>query len=309
MSVKKCVDDFVLVREEQEHPRSMLVVTGTLALIFAAVSFVLWIKYNELGAAYAATQEMLHKTRAQLHELEQNHSILLEKYRTLASELNALRSSYDRLNMDYLNAIKELHKLQQTIENYAEVVEQVQAWILDNAELNTQTFKMLSSSCMIGSTVNYPCVLFTQGFEYMEENQDKLSSISEFIHNKGGDCEDFALFAAAFFRTAEQLGYSIRVAAPDGGAFNIYSRWYYEGYRPLDIEVKEVNVVCGADAENNIGHCVIRVCGNPGCYWIEPQDGTVLENPFSKVDIVITKDELYWLGIPLSEIMRAMESS
>ena len=139
---------------------------------------------------------------------------------------------------------------------------------------------------------------------------DKLSSITEFIQNKGGDCEDYSLFFKAEYNYAMNKckGNEIHLEAwkyPDIDYSSLNDKaemiwlnypktWYLDGVVKVDIS-KNIfpNIICGslfdATVNTTMGHCMLAFTSNKietisdfkyleDAYIIEPQLGLYLGN-------------------------------
>ena len=59
----------------------------------------------------------------------------------------------------------------------------------------------IKKKCVDAGVLNLACLPFVMekklDFRYIDEDEDKLYTLEEIIHNNGGDCEDFSIFTMA----------------------------------------------------------------------------------------------------------------
>ena len=134
---------------------------------------------------------------------------------------------------------------------------------------------------------NYACfvsLLQKEGFSYKREKSDYLESVSEFVRNKGGDCDDWAFFAYSLMHFLKKRGITKIIFA--NGIANITY--------PAEICYSNITV----------GHCIVALCDkelrpkeNASCILIEPQNGKILKLSLKNLNIsIIISDKVYYLG-------------
>lgn len=171
-------------------------------------------------------------------------------------------------------------------------------WLTRNGVMDYATFQKVTDDCMWGDVANYPCVIYP--FKYQDDGQkDYAKGYDEFIVDNGGDCEDYAIFFAAWYRRAKENGYTVRLYKEGDCDFILFHDGrYYEHACAVDVKPYKVQVVCGLEEDGNVSHCINRIKAEDGTmYWVEPQSGEILDsNPLETYDIVITLDGAWWYG-------------
>lgn len=248
-------------------------------------------RYSNLWYAYSEVSSEYNKLEVNYISLAQSYNEVTARYLSCVSDLN---STLQDLNW----ALNEVNK-------YRVMIPWIYHWLYENNEMNEGVFQDQISGCVHDNVINYPCVVFVHNYSYLPDlNGDHAEPYWQFIQRGGGDCEDFAIYAAALIRRAMHDGYKVRFFENGPGIFWITSRWYYPSSRALDISPRSVSVVCGIPSEDaNYQHCVIYVCGDNNCYFVEPQDGSVYDKPpFVSTTIILTGNDIIYYGTTLSQV-------
>lgn len=175
-------------------------------------------------------------------------------------------------------------------------------WLTRNAVMDKVTFQEQVSECIWdGVIINYPCVVYTNDFNYIPDGpEDYLKGYREFIEDGGGDCDDYAQYFAALTRRAILEGYIMRFYKNGEGTFTLlHDGSYYEDAYPVDLNVVAVQIVCGI-VDENASHCINRIRTADGnLYWVDPQNGELLDDSgLETYDIIVTLDSVWWYGWP-----------
>lgn len=201
------------------------------------------------------------------------------KYNYLFVENVSLESSYSVLK-------EEVNSTLAKIDAYEEQIQSSLDWFNTNSilgenhenvllNLKTNCKKQTSKSCLINlgcfHLVNSKFINYVYKDDLVTSSSfDKLQSISDFIKNKGGDCEDFSLFFKAEYNS---LVDSCSGKKPNlfawvenkGSRFwsNFSETWYLPDAKAkyLDVNNTYPVVVCGSiydpQSKEINGHCVL----------------------------------------------------
>ena len=244
----------------------------------------------------------------QYRELEYQYSLLRRDYQDLSAQYDSLQEDYDDLWESYLDLNIAYESLSDRYDDlYDDFVNEVHAiyqWLYGASKMKPYEFSREVYGCVQGEFINYPCVIWKRHYEYIPDVGDRASAYPEFVSRGGGDCEDFAFYAFALINAASRAGYRMRfMQESPGSRFWIDSRRYYPGYRVVEVRPYRTYVVCGFESEDaNYEHCVVQVCDLLDCYWVEPQTGEVLSQPFVRITTIISQDDFVWYGERLSTV-------
>jgi hypothetical protein len=265
---------------------------------------------------------------------------LNRKYNSLSSKANALESSYSDLK-------EEVDKTISKIDSYEKEIQSSLEWFNSNSTLGSGTSFILSklkSNCKKESRnackINLGCfhLVNSEFIEYKYKNDlvtsntlDKLQSISEFISNKGGDCEDFSLFFKAEYNSLVNTcssDVSLFAWEREGGNkfwANFDSSWYISNADEVYLSKENIFpiIVCGAifdpQSKKVNGHCILAFSSKKissfedisvlnSAELIEPQTGEYLgfvgedsgiflisekSNALSYIDTLITDSDFF----------------
>jgi len=249
----------------------------TLAKVFGATMVFFFVLSMYVSHLYFDAEYRYEMCSARNNDLLLRVDQLETSISNIKSDYLSLSSEYNSLEYEYYDLQDRYNRLRAVVSQYGEEINYVYDWLSKNGRLSDKQFSEEVSGCVSYKVINYPCVLFRRGYHYIPDPVDKAKPVSQFISDRGGDCEDYAFYAAALFRTASSNGYLLRVAKPGLGRFFLTSRWYYPGEVPLEINVVDVNVMCGdTSLDSNVAHCIVSVLGADGkTYYIEPQTGEI----------------------------------
>ena len=135
---------------------------------------------------------------------------LTNQYNLLSSKTNALEFSYSNLKVEVAETLSKIDSYEREIQSSLEwfnsnsILDKANENVLLN--LNSNCKKTTSKVCQINlgcfHLVNSEFINYKYKDDLITSNiSDKLQSISEFIKNKGGDCEDFSLFFKAEYNS------------------------------------------------------------------------------------------------------------
>ncbi len=265
----------------------------SLLLLVVVVSLLVYV--NDLEEQYDALSADYNQLLLEKLQLEDSLYQLQERYLSCRNEVNILRGEISELE-------GRLEDVKNWLNKYSCAIDEILQWLGINSEMNEDMFEGEVSGCLEGRTVNYPCIiLLRKDYKYVEENGDRLSSVEEFIRRKGGDCEDFALYAAALVKKVMENGYLVKFFKKGKGRFWLSSRWYLPDAEPVTISPRSVRVICGREEENDpFEHCIIQVCDDV-CIYVEPQSGEIIPDPFVEITVTIEANDINWYGVDLLE--------
>ncbi|MEM3654712.1 MAG: hypothetical protein QXO60_02160 [Candidatus Micrarchaeia archaeon] len=302
---------------------------------------------QELITSLQSALEKNENLKRKLNEAEANYSQLQNEYQMLTQNYTLLGSRYEQLK-DEANAL--LAKL----DEYSQKINESMSWFSQNSniekmnnnlktslvsDLKTECYKIILDECRIKTACFYLVNDEFYGLRYISDTslynrEDKLSSLDEFIANKGGDCEDYSLFFKAEMNNVlskcsnKKIIIESYMPIENGNRYFINNRdtWFIR-----DVEAKELKpgniypyVVCYL-TEPLLGHCVVAFSQYKinnssqinllnGAELIEPQDGSymgeigkeiklpVFKNGINELMIVISDNDMYsfengeWIG-------------
>ncbi len=227
--------------------------------------------------------------QASLERAEQENS-------RLTGEAKELEEQYEQLGQSYETLQGETQDILEDIETYQKELQESMDWFKANSVfedtlmgnriknfLEYNCYEKISERCYIKTACfhlinsEYLDVIYRQDIE-TSSSSDKLQSLSEFMTNGGGDCEDYALFYKAELNfildecsevNPEDITIEAYVQDPD--AYTKYwldwdKDWYFEtGIKAATLKEAYVypNVVCGNIYDPNTleigGHCIIAL--------------------------------------------------
>lgn len=264
-----------------------------------------------------------------LNELR-NEKLFLEK------ELNELIEEYESLGEEYLDLRKETINLLERIDLYRVEIQQAIEWykfnsVLDDSfeqrkvkkELDTECIKVSLDSCEIKLSCFYLVNSEKLGLTYISDEelhgkQDKIASISEFLKNKGGDCEDYSLFFKAQYNyflnkckgkkiVLESWKIPEKKEDSEKHFVNYQQTWFIEGVKEIKItDYIYPNIICGNlydfVFDRISGHCMLAFTEKKiktvndliylnNAFIIEPQNGSFQGNVNQENSKVILLNE------------------
>ncbi|MCX8202565.1 MAG: hypothetical protein N3G74_02045 [Candidatus Micrarchaeota archaeon] len=273
--------------------------------------------------------------------LEQKYLSLEWNYTKLNESYNLMIENYTLLSKEYQNLKEEATTLLISLDKYAARINESMSWFSKNSnidnidsslktsledDLKTECYKINFDEC----TIKTACLLLVNdefyGLKYISDTSlygktDKLSSLNEFLSNRGGDCEDYSLFYKAEINhildkcRGKKIIIESYIPIDNGKRYFINKRdtWYIR-----DAEAKPLKdgniypyVVCYL-TEPYLGHCVVAFSKHKinessqinlleGAELVEPQDGSYLGEIGRTVRLPIKPDQLNELMIVISD--------
>jgi len=273
---------------------------------------------DELNKSFISNNLTLTKLNTTYSNLEGNYSILEQNYSFLKAETN--------------NLILK-------VETYKIEIEESFSWFRINSYLNESideksTKRKIDSNCYEiksdGCHIKLGCFYLINSeklnleykYDYETTNsEDKLMSLIDFLKNKGGDCEDYALFFKAEFNYAKNMcqdkniileGWTYPVEKEEESKYwlNFQKTWYLDDVKRIEFEnFNYPNIICGnlydPVLDEISGHCMIAFTNHEiknisdliylnNAYMIEPQDGSFQGNLNKENSGVYLLNEEVW---------------
>jgi len=273
-------------------------------LLVGVVSLVFWMgsdyetyietteaQIQSLQSQMNQVSESLESTQLQLAEEKQNSSLLSRQVSRLSTEGSGLR-------LELKDVKNETLGLLDTIEEYQKEIESSMEWFKQNSELGEtqmeETVKArIESACM--NMKRDECQIKTGCFYLLNEERwdityksdaqtsgraDKMMSLTEFLDNSGGDCEDYSMFYKAEFNhlleeceknNAKTISIEAWYRAGASGGIHWLSyekKWYFEFVNGIFLEPDYIypHVVCGyifdLRTQQLGGHCILAFTKN-----------------------------------------------
>lgn len=250
-------------------------------------------RIDELTGQVTAVKESQAELIAELKEAKEGYEELYETH-------SSLRESYETLLIELEDSIEK-------IEVFKDDLNSSMAWFEDNSYLHDipnegRIKRSIDGRCYDEEcNVKLGCFFLVNseklGYKYISDpkiygEDDKLQSLHEFVHNWGGDCEDYSLFYKAEFNHVLSVCPSLRIEAwiPGGSDYflDMQEEWYIEDASGIILPEGYIypNVVCGniQNQGKSAGHCVVAFSKDiirgldeldylQGAPLVEPQDG------------------------------------
>lgn len=275
---------------------------------------------NSRVSALSSDNERLNlekeKTYAALLEKSSNLTSLQQKYASLDKNFSLLGTDYSKLREETDNLLASVDEYQKQIQSSLDwykansVLGETNPEKATKSRIDSNCYNIIDQACHIKLgcfyLVNREKLELQYEYDLLSSGKaDKLSSITEFLANGGGDCEDYSLFYKAEFNYAKQKckQYPLtiegwKVSAEGEGEMkywlNFDETWYLQDV--VRLEFKDYiypNIICGnlydPVANRLQGHCMIAFSKSEirsildlallgGAYIIEPQDGSFQGN-------------------------------
>ncbi|MBU0757528.1 MAG: hypothetical protein KKF44_05660 [Nanoarchaeota archaeon] len=314
------------MKEEKAKKQSSVLFTFIILLVlFTAYLFFLQLNYSSLKKEYTSYREYSenYKTYAENYfkEIRENLSDSIRKTQELDSSINKLNDknrdlndSYESLNNEYTNLMEDIDSTIDKIDIYEKELNDSMQWFKENSmldkilvadqikeRLNKDCLRKAGDSCIIKAA----CIqdynekelrIRYKADEKTSNEEDKLQTLSQFVANKGGDCEDFSLFYNA------EIRYLIRECSDHK---DIVLESWKESEKLGDsynIDFEGVESIQHASAKNlSAGYLIpIVICGT---FFFE-DDGSHYGHcvvAFSESEILSIKDIIYLNRAPIIE--------
>lgn len=264
------------------------------------------VKSNNSITALNATIAELNQTNS---SLDANLLELKGKYESLSSSNSDLTQSYSQLKSEALGTISK-------IDAYESEIQKALEWFKENSVLSSLEINALvnlksnckeivSQNCEINlgcfNLVNSEFVNYKYKSDLSALNiDDKLLSLSEFVKNGGGDCEDYTLFFKAEYNSLlnsceKKVPVLFGWVESKGSTFwaNSSNTWYLPNAEKKYLNKENIFPVgvCGPMFDPNTnkvnGHCVLAFANKPilsfsdistllSAELVEPQSGEYL---------------------------------
>ena len=281
--------------------------------------------YRDLSLNYDSQLEINKDLKNNFENLDQEHTLVLEDYNTLISEIGVFKKNIEE-SMEWFkeNSIIDNLKNARRIKNY-----------LKDCVVCRNDYCNIKTACIY--LINKNELLLEYQFDQVTSGaEDKLQSLQSFMDNKKGDCEDFSLLFSAeirylldYVRSLDKIPIIEGIIETDTTRkyWIIENKWYYsEGIEEEILSEQYIYpyVVCGnlfdPNTEEYNGHCVIgffdREVNNKldlesieTIKLIEPQNGFYLGSAINnglfsvnnkdQIFSIITEDDYYLNGYRL----------
>lgn len=240
---------------------------------------------KEYSAFVAGYDSKVSSLNSIIFSLNKENSDLNSALNKLNGEYNSLSSKNNALEYSYSNLKDEVDSTISKINDYQIEIQSSLDWFSSNSVLGNHENILLNlkSSCKKETSkvcqINLGCFHLVNSefinYKYKDDLitsnvSDKLQTISEFIKNKGGDCEDFSLFFKAEYNSLIEScnGKKPTLFAwveKKGSRFwsNFDNTWYLENATQKYLDKNNVFpvIVCGSIFDPNTGqvngHCVL----------------------------------------------------
>jgi|GEM_PF-1215756 len=269
------------------------VIIFVLVVMLVVLSFFFYLKnsdYDSLKKEYSSfvvdSKNTIFSLNEKISLLEKNNSDLNKALINLNNAYDSLSSKSDKLEESYSTLKIEVEGTIKKIDEYKAEIQSSLDWFNYNSLLGKEGFSVLSKlksncksenskSCEINlgcfNLVNFEFLKYEYKNDLVTSNTlDKLQSVSQFIKNKGGDCEDFSLFFKAEYNSLTQSceGKEIKLVAwvrKDNDRFwlNFDSSWYLPDAKKVYLSKENIfpAIVCGSmydpRSKKINGHCVL----------------------------------------------------
>jgi len=272
----------------------------------------------------------------------------------LSARHTDLLKSYNDLNKDYNAVSREIDQTIDKITVFEQELNSSMAWFNANSlpvnipnekriqnTLNGRCWEISDDVCTVRLGCFYLINLKKLGLHYKYDTvtsdaADKLQSLGEFMHNWGGDCEDYSMFFKAEYNYIqnecfERGGESIELEAwiPGSGDYflDFPEEWYLSEADAYELPAGHIHpsVVCGDLYDPNSGavsgHCVMAYSARPldrlenmdhleGASLVESQNGQYLGQVGSYAGIAPTSSQSsIWLIITNNDLWLHSEDS
>lgn len=280
---------------------------------------------QEEQAEITALQNQLGQRHTEIQSLESEKTQTQEQIQIIGAENENLTLINEDLMKKNEQLLKETQWTLNSIDYYSERLQQSIDWLRENAALPTERpyssartviedkcYKTKYDDCLIDTGCFSYANEVILGITYKTDEQvtgelDQMQDLVSFIQNKGGDCEDYALFFKA------EWNHIIDKCVEERKEAKITSWYRYKvnnARTAVDIAnipgtFKYPTVICGYFKEKSetYGHCVIALTNRSitnistieylvGAHVIEPQDGSYLGTVGSaEEDVALVSDE------------------
>lgn len=241
-------------------------------------------KTEEQGAALEGHNERIEGLSTNVTKLE--------------NDFSSFKNNYTELKSKYTNLLNYSAAMKSELDNFENTLMAKWQWVKDNAVLGADEVHKVEDPLdeYCGPDIKLACIpvvlSMKERYGYAEDYGDEIKPIKQFIADKGGDCEDWALFMKAYINS-EPGNKMIRAYENGGGAdYTIFEDgstiYYYSDAREVKIGRRgdlEVFVIC-YDA-GYVGHCIIAFANRTSSHdtsileridnaiAVEPQNGKV----------------------------------
>jgi len=313
-------------------------------LMMVTISLILYSELKESKISNANIDIELKQLKTSLSILNSEKSRLELQLNQTSTEMGKLTIQHEALTTSYDAIDNEIEQTIGKIEEFEEELNSSLAWFNRNSRLEgipnekrtqntlSRCWDVQNGVCKVRLGCFYLINSEKLGLEYKYDTitskaEDKLQSLKEFMHNWGGDCEDYSLFFKAeynyiFDKCYERGAESIELEAWIPGSrqyfLDFVQEWYISDAEKYTLPDEHIypSVVCGDMYDPHkgavSGHCVIAYSDTlvetpihlDGAALIEPQNGQFLgiigtdiaiepTDQVSSIWMVITDSDLF----------------
>ncbi|MBN1175273.1 hypothetical protein JXA48_01380 [Candidatus Woesearchaeota archaeon] len=316
-------------------------------ILFLCVFAFLMVKINSLNQTIDSYKYELSTLENKFSSLNDSYAVLNSQKLNLETNLADAKNDYDGLKKESADIIGAINTYQTEIQNALSwykknsVLGQSKTEERIKSRLDSYCFEIKQNTCEIklGCFYLLNSEYFDLSYHYDNETyskEDKLSSLTEFLDNNGGDCEDYSLFYKAEYnyvlsqcegKSVVLKGWTLPNDDSDTRKYwlNNARTWYLDDVALVTIEnFTYPNIVCGALYDpvlgNVAGRCMLAFTEKPilsssdlddldGAFLIEPQDGSfrgninqINSNVFLLTNKTYTDDSiLSWIDSVISD--------
>jgi len=230
-------------------------------------SAILLIACGLLAYQYYALLTQIKDLKIQLASLQNKLNTTIYEKRVLESELSKYKVELSTLQAE----VDTLRNTLKTIEMHQKLNNKVSDWLYQNFYYNFSSARFINrvaELCIQKDKINLPCAVNViqkeYGFHYENDTEDTLKGVDQFIRDKGGDCEDWALFTAALtnYFIREYPNKLLELYIPkEGSSFTLYiennERHYYKNCAEYSLNISRYYPSILCYKEGKVGHCIV----------------------------------------------------
>ncbi len=289
-------------------------------------------------------EKEINSLEKNIFELENEKNILQLNLEQLTINYNDLEITKNQLNQDYFLLKEEVDSTIQKIDSYEKEIQDSMEWFKTNSTLSEKQRNILlnlKTNCLTqkkdSCEINIACFdlinsefnnFFYKDDDITSNSFDKLQSIEQFVSNKGGDCEDFALMFKAEYNSLiancveqkKEIVLFTWVHGKEKYWLNNSSTWYFENAKKVFLEKNYFypTIVCGniydLQSQKVNGHCVIAFAKQKiisisdlnelnNAPIIEPQNGFYLGkiNSDSNINLIDFKKSDSFISVVITD--------
>jgi len=284
-------------------------------------------KFIELHSKYLSLESENILNLERITSLMRDKNTLVTDYNTLSVQYTSLLTEVEGFKTEITESM-DWFKINSTIDNVS-YSDRLKSHLRTCVNCNDEIC-IIKTACINWFVNERKFYLEYTDDNIISKKEDKLQSIESFLLGGSGDCEDYSLLFSTEIRYLIDYIITEKKKSPIIEAmiltdtsvdYSIVGDWYYdqgiEGYRLDDNYVYPI-VACGTlfdpQTDELNGHCVVMITDIDinsvsdlsklnKIYLIEPQfgdfigfgkfDGVITIDNVSRIDLVITKKDLY----------------